>query len=676
MSGPKQSSVNSSNSKAKVTERVAFDPFLPQQDLINEFIRNSLTPDADYGQTYYLGRVIDIIESDNSEIDVRDVFYSPSDNYERATKALSDKKFNIKRKVLLVHVPSFLTNANSSLKKLNYNSFTKIRVDYDGKDPVEIGNLVKIQFRDKNSFYDPYIIGIENVGNDYINQIEPALKEFKKYENCKITNIIFPNTIGGISTSTNSKPSGGYSFAFGELNNVFSANYVEAFKKTITYTEFGDLDKIVIKAEEISVNSDVYVNTSLSPDYSFKVVVDDTIEKNYLIVGKEILISSEKEEKKTSLRKKFYDYVKADLESRFGFTFSYENIENTNKFNLDINLNFIVNENNKSVEQYINISNLFGDSPSIVKTNIPGKSTAETASSQTTNSTSTLDKCDAELAKDKTTYQLVYEDGKPTKSMILTDKTVLDAFYNQKITTKNYIQIDYFYKLVDKNEEQLLKINSLFYTKSEFTNDSYNLKKGQKNYLNVNDIKINFQKISSFLSKLKNQIEVIEQFETNSNNVLVLPIQVLKIKQKLNPSGKTDKNSRHYYAKAFDIRVYLKIDKKIVQIPPEVVSLYCDLQMVKDNNYIGIGVFLDGKKRYNHIEFLDSKEKMNLSATEWTQRVLYTGNSDDVEKSIESAPAGQIRVNKLKEIIRTSSNYINSTTKSLDPRFAYLIGDQ
>jgi hypothetical protein len=40
MSGPKQSSVNSSNSKAKVTERVAFDPFLPQQDLINEFIRN------------------------------------------------------------------------------------------------------------------------------------------------------------------------------------------------------------------------------------------------------------------------------------------------------------------------------------------------------------------------------------------------------------------------------------------------------------------------------------------------------------------------------------------------------------------------------------------------------------------------------------------------------------
>jgi hypothetical protein len=460
MSGPKQSSVNSSNSKAKVTERVAFDPFLPQQDLINEFIRNSLTPDADYGQTYYLGRVIDIIESDNSEIDVRDVFYSPSDNYERATKALSDKKFNIKRKVLLVHVPSFLTNANSSLKKLNYNSFTKIRVDYDGKDPVEIGNLVKIQFRDKNSFYDPYIIGIENVGNDYINQIEPALKEFKKYENCKITNIIFPNTIGGISTSTNSKPSGGYSFAFGELNNVFSANYVEAFKKTITYTEFGDLDKVVIKAEEVSVNADVYVNTSLSPDYSFKVVVDDTIEKKYLIVGKEILISAEKEEKKASLRKKFYDYVKADLESRFGFTFSYENTDNTNKFNLDINLNFIVNENNKSIEQYINISNLFGDSPSIVKTNIPGKSTAETASSQTTNSTSTLDKCDAELAKDKTTYQLVYEDGKPTKSMILTDKTVLDAFYNQKITTKNYIQIDYFYKLVDKNEEQLLKINS------------------------------------------------------------------------------------------------------------------------------------------------------------------------------------------------------------------------
>lgn len=672
----KHSSAHTSNTKAKVVERIAFDPFLPQQDLINEFIRNSLTPDTDYGQSYYLGKVIDIIENNNIEIEARDVFYSPSDNYERVTKAKSDKKFNIKRKVLLVHVPSFLTNATGATqKKLNYNSFTKIRVDYDGKDAVEIGSLVKIQFRDKNSFYDPYVIDIENIGKNYIDQVEPAIEAFKSYQNCKATNITNSNKVGGINTNLLSKPNGGYSIAIGELNNIFSTHYVEAFKKTITQTEFGDLNKILINAKEISVSSDVYVNTPLSPDYTFKVIVDDTGDKKYLISGKDesIIISCEKPEKNTLLKNKFYNYAKTDLESRFNFTLSFES-DNTNNFNLDINLNFLVNENNKSVEQYINISNMFADSPSIINKIQPGKSTESTAESQTLNSVSVLDKCDAELAKDKTTYELVYEKGKVTKNSQSSDKSVLEAFYNNQINTRDYIQTNYFYKLLNKDENQLLKINSSFYVSGGSTNDSYNLPKGQKNILNVNEIKTNFQKISSILSKLKTALEIIEQYPKDSNDILILPVQVLKIRQKILPNGKVDKNSRHYYGKAFDIRVYLKTNNKIVQIPPEIVFLYFNLELVKENNLLGQGLFFDGKKRYNHIEFLDSKEKLNLSASDFNQRAVYTGNSDDIEKLIESVPAGVARINKLKEIVGSGANYINPTTKALDPRFAYLIG--
>ena len=85
------SSVDHKNSKAKVAERVAFDPFLPQQDLINEFIRNSINPDTDAGQTYYLGTITGIINPEDTLIDSRDIFYSHSDNYERVTVAKSDK---------------------------------------------------------------------------------------------------------------------------------------------------------------------------------------------------------------------------------------------------------------------------------------------------------------------------------------------------------------------------------------------------------------------------------------------------------------------------------------------------------------------------------------------------------------------------------------------------------
>ena len=124
------SSVDPKNSKAKVAERVAFDPFLPQQDLINEFIRNSINPDTDAGQTYYLGTITGIINPEDTLIDSRDIFYSHSDNYERVTVAKSDKKYNLDRKILLVHVPSFLTSPRSSSgNNLNYETFNKIRVE-------------------------------------------------------------------------------------------------------------------------------------------------------------------------------------------------------------------------------------------------------------------------------------------------------------------------------------------------------------------------------------------------------------------------------------------------------------------------------------------------------------------------------------------------------------------
>lgn len=690
MSG-KSSSVNSSNTKAKVAERLAFDPFLPQQDLINEFIRNTITPDNDIGQTYYLGRVIDIIGFNNSEIDIRDIFYSPSDNYQRATKAVTEKKANTNRKMLLVHVPSFLTNAsNTTSKKLNYNSFTKIRVDYDEKDPVEIGYLVKIQFRNKDGFYDPYVIGVEKLEKDYINQIEPAIEEFKKYQNCKITNFTISNNLNNLSTNSNTKPAGGYIQALNELNNVFSVSYIDSFKKIITQTEFGDFNKIIIKANILQVDASIYADFQIPKDYSYRLSVATTnVTNNYLIFGEDIIISCEKPEKNNDLKDKFYDYVKSNFDSRFGYTFSKTE---GNKFVVDINSNFLVNENKKSVEQYISISKIYKDFNSVTTSVLPGKSTDKNASAQSIKPLNTIDKCDADISKDKSNYQLVY-DKKPTKDLISSDNLIIQKYYDdQIIKTDSYIEKEYLYKLAnggtDIKEEDFLKSiekkNKKFYSSKnqnadQNTNDKYG--KNENNYLNVGDIPNNFLKVSSFLKALKKQIETLESVflgMPEEDDILILPIQVLKIKPNQVLSSQNDKNSRHYYGKAFDIRVYImsfRGGRKIYQIPPEIVALYANLLTVRGNQTIGHGIFLDKKKRYNHIEFLEDPKTMGLPQEEWNQKLLFTGGSDAVEKAIDSVPSGKTRFTKLKEIVRQGSSYVNPTTKRLDPRFELLTDD-
>ena len=55
--------------RPNIAERIAIDPFLPKNDLINEFIRNTINPDIDASQTYYTGIIVDIIDKDNKEVD-------------------------------------------------------------------------------------------------------------------------------------------------------------------------------------------------------------------------------------------------------------------------------------------------------------------------------------------------------------------------------------------------------------------------------------------------------------------------------------------------------------------------------------------------------------------------------------------------------------------------------
>jgi len=679
----KSSSVPDSSKKPKIAERLAFDPFLDQQDLINEFIRNAINPDVDYGKTYYLGRVIDIIDKDDRFIDIRDVFYSASDNYERVTKAVSDKKYNLTRKVLLVHIPSFLTNARSSTgKKLNYETFTKIRVEYDGEIPVEIGYLVKIQFRDKSSFADPYVIGVEKMEKHYIDQIEPSIQAFKKYQECKQLNIDFPTDISIINVNATTRPFGGYTFAIKQLEAAFTQSYKQGFKKTLTSQEaklFGDLTKLTIDIVKIELDREVYIEFGINDNFT-SIIAPVTFEKDkHLITLKEVNFYTTNENEIQNLRNKFYEYIKLDFESRFGYSVFYE--QNSPELKIDINSNLIFNKVAKTVSDYIEISKKFEAFNSVP---VPSPSQTNTAASlQIAKPKEIADKCESDIASDKSVYHLVVDNDKPDKDAIREDLNVIISLGKyQNIITENFLRIDYFYKMLAlANSSTLIKENNKFYKAEGQTLDKYNLDKKQVNFLNINDIDNRFDAIRLFLLRLKRQIEILEGFSTRPNDVMVLPITVLKIKKKVNPSGDLDVNSRHYYGKAVNFRVYL-IERfeeqggetyKAFQIPPEIIAMYCNLENVKGNQkFIGQGIFLETNRRYNHIEFLEDPSTMGLDEKDWIQRLMYTGDFDSLEKSLEAVTPGIARINKLKEIIRTGSNYISPVTKRLNPKFELL----
>jgi len=638
------------SSRSNIAERIAFDPFLSQESLINEMIRNMINPDSDSNQAYYTGQVVNIIKVDNQELDIRDVFYSISDNYERATKSVPDKKYDLKRVILLIHIPSFITNNRQAVSNLNYDNFNKLRVEYGGDKPVNIGDLVKIQFRDKNGFYDPYIIGIENVKAESITyQNKIAKASFDNYLNCKVNSLNFSTDINAVDFKQITIPAGGYIQALKAIDDIFSNSYIESFKKTLT-KDFGEISKIFISVQNVKVYSDVY--NEFKGNYEYKYRLDSFIEqdKSYLIKVSDLIISSKNDP--GILRGKFIDYIKQDISSKYNFTISVgEGNVYGNGFYLDINSNLIINKTTtqKNVNDYIEVSKKILESQTYYSS-IP----ASGSSPAIIQKSNAPDKCDSELGQNNSTYKLVYYEDKSNKLIYsgfrTQDSNVVSKFYSGSINTKSFLTEDYLYQIANISSPSDLLGTSKFYVSSGPTDQVYGSK---NNRLNVEQLPNFLKETLNFLIKMKTYIEKMEGL--SSDQVLLLPIQVIKNKKTL--LGKQDPNSRHFYGKAADIVIYLKLVKSdgtidIVQIPPEVVSLYAQKISEFLNINIGQGIFLNSNKFYNHIELLNDS---GLSKEEISKRV-YTANENEIENKIEKVSAPS-RINYIKQIIKEGNNY-------------------
>jgi hypothetical protein len=238
----------------KTVEKLAVDPYIQRDTIVNELIRNYINPDTSSGVDYYLGKITKIITELSTGVQIRDIFWSPFDNHERISKSISTKGKENSSIFLMVHVPSFITGNGQSTENLNYDTFTKIRVEYSGNKNPKVGNIVKIGFRDKKNFYDPYVIDIENTQEEALLKKQNDYKKlFNEYTDCKSLSLLTPTEQTSVDFSKVNSPFGGYVQAIQAINTLFSPKYISQFlmRGISTQDYFGfnitEPGKVVIK---------------------------------------------------------------------------------------------------------------------------------------------------------------------------------------------------------------------------------------------------------------------------------------------------------------------------------------------------------------------------------------------------------------------------------------------
>lgn len=643
----------------------AFDPYISKEDLLNQIIRNSVVPDIDAGQTFYVGQVLAILDNTDNDIDVRDVFYSQTDNFERITKGLSDHQYNYDKKFLLVHVPSFLTNSRSVINqssKINYDNLsTKIRVEYhsEGRDTPEVGDLVKIQFRDKNSFYDPVVISVEKVKSQDITQKQIAAKQAIF---CKIDVVSNDSKQGALDLSHVASPVGGYVQSLKQIDEIFSAEFVEGFKKTmIPYNPEISLKTTIRPIVEIDESA--YVEFRDSSDYNniSLSTFSNNESKKYLIRVKDITSSPNDPQ----IRNKFYQYVKNTFETKLNYLV---NIENDKSFTVDMRLNRLSFSTEPKLEDYI------AKSKEIANSSPPTYYSPISLSDQQTPNTILKAnkkpiKCENDISNLKEMYEIIpnkenIEKNLPKFPANNSDSTNasnnLNKWFDKKEADVNiFLQKKYLLLMSFLlNEQQLIEKNPEFYKKNLEDSSNY---KTKNTYIGVQKVEKNLQNMSQFLSDLRLYVTSLESLP--EKDVFVLPFNVVVPKPRQNiTSENKDSNSRHFYGLAFDFCIFLRKNDKILKIPPDIAAMYVAKIGQLKNKKIGHGIFF-GVQSYNHVEFLDNS---GLSDVEISQRI-FTRNKTDVEKMIETS---NNKFPLLQQIIANNPNY-----KDIENKLAQKIQD-
>lgn len=649
--------------KTKHLEKVAVKPNLPIENLLDEFIRQSLAPDANDGNNYYIGQVVGIIDT-KSNLDIYDIFTDSVSNMERFFANKQERENNNVKK-LIVHIPELFSINDIPLdtNKDILSYVTKFRIIYDGKEAIKKGDLVKIVFKNNKTFTDPEVISIQTYGTIF-NLFEPKINGLKDklnaYLDCRVSQLTGSN---GSSANLNSQfydlPKAGYFQLFDEIKLLTSTvgfenwsdsrgefkkkEFVDKYSSTISYNLYCDnLVKGIAEAKGIKK----IVTKLLSVDNG-----DVVTQLDYEVYVTFFCSSTNDEDIAI-----FNDYLKffiTTITDKYSFIVEKVGADKNNNILIRIDTNLASDASvDESAQGYVQKSEALrnGGIPSQTGQD---SSVPQLVGSVYIESKSTNDTCVNPLPQENSYYidinnlsKFKRDTDRPFIEYFLNNTPTPNGLYGTKPCPINYIigpsknsfslaftNVALYAKnlmlsgelLKSKKEkpfysfEELKKENSKFYSIPENVKQkspniliNSNFDDDKKNFISEDALANRLNLLSNFLNRLRTLIALNEfknekiPNDQKEQKVLILPINV--VRKKTN-SSKSYKFSRHFFGQAVDFVVYIKSGEKILQIPPEVVYLYCRKTNIQSTYLVGHGIFFNDM--YNHFEFsfLDMNEQ-------------------------------------------------------------------
>jgi hypothetical protein len=686
--------VEKSKPVGKHSEKIAAKSSLTVNELLEDFLRQQLSPNSNDGNSYYVGYVVKVITKEDDNIYLYDIFEDSLVNLERFSND-TNKKETQNTKKILVHIPELFSFGQEIIKpdknyfdELHYS--TAFKVLYTGNEAIEVGNYVKVVFKNNQDFKSPEITTVYKAKEDFtiIQQTKDQIKKsFNDNLNCR-TDQLFgssPNS-QNINTIAQQDPTIGYYQLFNNLELVFSRRGEENFARNYLSS--------YIASNIGSTLSDLKTNIYCSKGVE-KTVGKNVICTNRIIANKEVndyIIYLEVSHPNSDIITKYYDYLQKNL-TAVQFTFiKNEFTDEGKKLNIEIDiLAFSIREGETpSLETYLNKSEVLKNGGSLVLSgqDIP----APEQSSGTIISKTTPDACENQIP---TNLNLYLEPDRRYQKFI--DKLLLGKSntilpYNYGFPINNPEDLILTHALYFSGEKALNKDTKPMYTFSELEKINKNfystpervlkLKKNnsnislpsinsnffdsKKNYITEDALNLRLEKLSNFLLKLRENVRLTEQVPIS--NVLILPINVLRAK-KIN--AKDFEFSRHYFGLAVDFVIFVKFPGNLVkQIPSDVVYLYCRKTAGSDKKTTGNGLYLD--ENYNHFEYLfdffgeedpkNSLKKLSSDEKENGRIWVKKKNLDGDLKEINDQSSQKIEQILINYVMKTKGSVITGQT--------------
>jgi hypothetical protein len=624
-----------------------------QDDLLSYVVylaQEKFKPNKDEGVTFYYGVITNIIDEETKTYDKRDIFYSKMDGVERINNTTT--KDNSKRKIFLVHIPAlfsilFSGELANDKKDLSAPDFYKFRIENttDNISSLSVGNIVKIKFENNLVFENGVIEqkvddGILSLKLPPTQDLE-AKKKFEDYVNCikePINNSTGQSRTLFVSTLTKN---GINSLGLFDFLEIFcTRDYVNAETKNVPTSQ---KVSYIIKSSENTHNQIVSFKATNSDFNAVPVSVEQTDKffiqpEKTILENNKLIIKISAESYSKNLASFFASFISS--------TYYTKAIPSNDEIVITFEIDAITKEDFYTFSQgrYLTLKE-FNIEPSTVSFTQEQIKNAEQPKQNVQ-----AQKCEQAVILD------LYTDISKEQWKRRNDQILIDHFFNKKpvaSSDKQLLQYDKHtildsYAVMNLSEypdNKIVGSNKDVY----FLGDSIfeqNPLSGKASKISVEKIKSNLKFLRKDMETLRNYISINEGVTDQS--ILILPTKWFETKPRGAVPKNRDESSQLWFGRSVQFVVYIKIENKIYQIPPEIVFLYVYKSLSNNGQRkIGAGVFTS-KGFYTQYENLDGIKIKDPEERYWTEKAP---GGDDLEKALNNVSSNDF-IKTLQEYVR------------------------